>query len=156
MKISLLEITMEMKKFSMIINSAETYSNQPQERYKMSEAFIFNFCNILSKTVPHIEATLKAQNLLEIRRQLNEVRRELGAVLSSKDPLREELRNEVFERYYNVYDTACAIYYGDGVDREIFKKIFSSEIKSLIEDVFTKGVNVESYPYIVKFLEEEK
>ena len=122
----------------------------------MSKSFIFNFCNILSKTAPRIEATLKAQNLLEIRRQLNEVRRELVTVLSSNDPLHEEFRDEVFERYFNVYDTACAIYYSNGVDKEVFKNILLSEIKSLSEDVFKKEFNAERYPYIAKFLEEEK
>lgn len=122
----------------------------------MSEAFIFNFCNILSKTAPRIEATLKAQNLLEIRRQLNELRRELVADLSSKDSLNEEFRDEVFERYFNVYDTACAVYYSNGVDKEAFKNIFLSEIKSFPEDVLKKEVSVERYPYIAKFLEEEK
>lgn len=117
----------------------------------MAERFMVEFCTETPKLMLQIDNDLKGQNLLTIRKLLNEVRSDMA---QSSDVIKNEaLRTEMVERYFNVYDTACALYYSKAVDPQTFRTLFTYEISNLVKQELSDSKLVQ-YPFIKRFLEE--
>lgn len=115
----------------------------------MVERVVMEFCTETPELMRQIDNDIKGQNLLTIRKLLNEVRSDMAKSLSAiKD---EALKAEIVERYFNVYDTACALYYSNAVDQQIFKTLFFNEIENLTKQEL-KEEDKARFPFVWKFI----
>lgn len=117
----------------------------------MAERVVTEFCTETPKLMRQIDNDIKGQNLLTIRKLLNEVRSDMAKSLGViKD---EASRAEILERYFNVYDTACALYYSNAVDQQTFRTLFFNEIANLAKQELKEGDKTR-FPFVQRFISD--
>jgi hypothetical protein len=114
-----------------------------------------NFYNKVVNEVKSVGKALTAQNLLNIRKQANEARKELNADLAKKGRIKDAIQQEILDRFFSVYDTACALYYCGGVDKQIFKRQFYKEIENLVNGNLLTKEEVNKYSFLSEFIAKE-
>lgn len=115
----------------------------------MTERVVTEFYAETPELMRQIDNDIKGQNLLTIRKLLNEVRSD---ITKSLDVIKDEaLKSEIVERYFNVYDTACALYYSNAVNQQIFRTLFFNELTNLAKQEL-KEEDKTRFPFVWRFI----